>query len=144
MAQLPPVKNFVVQDFASSTTIPDFASKLFYPLNLFLNAVYTALTNGLTLGQNTLGQITSNASITANSSGIATTTINWGFSQNPPIGVVIMSCTQSSLPVTTPLLSWSYSAGVITVTMQFVTVTSGTLKASGAGTYAMTFWSVGG
>lgn len=140
MAILPPIKRFILEDYGGIKDIPAFCSKFFYPLNLFLNATYSALNNGLTLTQNTIGLVTSQSSITANSSGIATTTINWPYPQSPPSGVAILGCTLSSLAATYPLISWAYNAGVVTVTMQFVQVTSGAIVTAGAGSYNITFW----
>ena len=144
MANLPPLKRFVQDDFQGITTISAFCGKLFYPLNLFLNATYAALNNGLTIQANSIGMISQATSITSNSSGIATTTINWAYPQSPPVGVVVMNCTQSSVPTTLPLMSWSYSAGVITVTLQFTQISSGAVVANTAQTYNLTFWVSGG
>lgn len=144
MATLPPVKRFTLDDYSGIKDISAFAAKLFYPLNLFLTATYSALNNGLTLNANTIGMVTSNSSITSNSAGIATTTVNWGFPQSPPQGVAVINCTISSVGALSPLVSWSYSAGVVTITMQFVVMSSGAVVAAGAQTYSCSFWITGG
>lgn len=143
MANLPPIKRFLTDDFAGLTTIPAFAAKLFYPLNLFLNAVYSALNNGLTLNSNMAALVTSQ-SVTASSTGIATTTINWPFPQMPPVGVVILSTTLSSVAATQPQIAWSYGAGVIQITLQFTKITAGAVVQAGAGTYSVGFWATAG
>lgn len=144
MASLPPIKRFIADDFAGVTTFPAFCQKLFYPLNLFLNATYSALNSGLTIEQNTLGLINESTSITSNSSGIATTTINWPYTQTAPIGVVVMDCTNNGTSTNYPFVSWSYSAGVVSISMQFFTITSGAFVTAPTGTYNITFWVSGG
>lgn len=144
MARLPPIKRFVLDDFNGIKEVGAFAAKLFYPLNLFLNAVYSALNNGLTISANTIGSVVVQTNITSNSSGIATTTLNWAFPQSPPQGVFVMACTQSSLPVTAPLISWSYGSGVVSISMQFVSVSSGAIVSASSNTYSLTFWVSGG
>jgi hypothetical protein len=144
MAVLPPIKRFVLDDFAGIKDVSAFASKLFYPLNRFLNAVYSGLNNGLTLNQNTIGLVTTQTSVSSNSSGVATTTLNWTYPQSPPLGVVVMACNQSSISMPFPIVTWGYNAGVVSIQMQFVQVTSGALVTAPAGTYAVTFWVSGG
>ncbi len=144
MAILPPIKRFVLDDFSGIKDISAFAAKLFYPLNLFLSATYSALNNGLTLNANTIGMVSTQGAITSSSAGIATTTINWGYPQSPPTGVAVMSCSVSSIPALSPLVSWSYSAGVVSITMQFVAASSGAIVQAGAQTYSCTFWVSGG
>ena len=144
MAVLPPIKRFVQDDFNGISTISAFTAKLFYPLNLFLNAVYSALNNGLTLSQNTIGAVKTATSITANSSGIATTTVNWPFPQSPPTGVAVLNCLTGTTQQTYPLISWAYSSGVVTLSMQFVMVTAGAVVVAPSGTYNVTFWISGG
>lgn len=147
MAQLPPIKRFIQDDYAGLTAIPAFAGKLFYPLNLFLNAVYSALNNGLTLNSNTIGIVATQTSISTSSTGTASTTVNWPYLQSPPGGVVVMNCSLAGTSSTYPLISWSYAGGVVTISMQFVTVSAGALVQSGASNpnfYSITFWVSGG
>lgn len=140
MALLPPIKRFVQDDFNGIKEVAAFAGKLFYPLNLFLNAVYAALNNGLTLAQNTIGVVSVQGNITSNANGVATTTINWPFLQTPPKGVVVMSCTISTVGTYAPLISWSYSSGVVSISMQFVTASGGSMVVAAPNTYAVSFW----
>lgn len=144
MAKLPPVKRFLTEDYASAKDIPGFCSRFFYPLNLFLNATYTALQSGLTLGQNLIAVVSQNVSVTCNASGVGTTTINWTFPQTPPVGVTILSCTLAGVAANAPLISWSYSGGVISITLQFISITAGNLVTAPAGTYTLSFWATGG
>lgn len=144
MARLPPIKRFILDDFSGITQIPAFCGKLFYPLNLFLNAVYSALANGLTLNANTVGVVSAQTAITSSAAGVATTTINWPYPQSPPVGLSVMSCSVSSVPALSPLFSWSYSAGVVTIVLQFVAVSSGAIVADTSKTYSLTVWITGG
>lgn len=144
MASLPPVRNFIQDDYSGITTIPSFAGKLFYPLNLFLNAVYRALNNGLTLTANTIGLVSTQTSITSSSTGVATTTINWPYPQTPPTGLAVLSCYIGTAATTYPAISWSYRSGVITINMQFFKVSGSALVTDTAKTYSLTFWSSGG
>ena len=57
MSALPPIKRFVLEDFAGVKEIPDFCSKFFYPLNLFLTSTYSALNNGVTIAANTTNKL---------------------------------------------------------------------------------------
>jgi len=144
MSVLPPIKRFTLEDYSTVTTIPAFCAKLFYPLNLFMNATYSALNNGLTIQSNMIGQIAQVSSITSNSSGIATTTVNWNYPQTPPIGVVVMNCTVSGQGVMFPLTTWNYNAGVVKVSFQFVTITTGAVVTDTAKTYNLTLLVSGG
>jgi hypothetical protein len=144
MSTLPPIKRFTQDDYNGIKDISAFCSKLFYPLNLFLNAVYTSLNNGLTLSQNTIGSVTTQTTITSDSTGKATTTINWTYLQSPPQGIAILACLSASVPQTIPLYSWSYNSGVITISMQFVKVSSGAIVQASSATYSVTFWATGG
>jgi hypothetical protein len=144
MATLPPVKRFVLDDYNGITTVSAFCSKFFYPMNLFLNAVYSALSSGLTIQQNMIGIVNASTNISSNSSGVATTTINWPDTQSPPQGVAVIACTQSSSATMYPLVSWSYAAGVVSISMQFVKVSSGAIVSAAASSYSVTFWVTGG
>jgi negative regulator of sigma E activity len=144
MAILPPVRRFILDDYQGISTIPSFCTKFFYPLNLFLSSTYSALNNGLTLQSNTVGLVANINPVTSSSTGTATTTVNWTYPQTPPQGVVVMNCTLNGTGVTAPLISWSYSSGVITISMQFVKVSSGAIVQAQAATYAVTFWVSGG
>lgn len=144
MAKLPPIKRFIQDDFTGISEISTFAGKLFYPLNLFLNAVYSALNSGLTLNDNTIGLVTQSSNITSDANGLAVTTINWPYPQSPPQGVVVMNCAISTDPAKFPILSWSYASGVVRVSMQFVTMSSGAVVAAATNTYNLTFWVSGG
>lgn len=148
MATLPPVKRFILDDFQGVTTISAFAAKLFYPLNLFLTATYSALANGLTLNANTIGMVTTQSSITSSSAGVATTTINWPYPQSPPTGLAVLSCLVNATPALSPLVSWSYNAGVVSVALQFLAVGSisstAAIVPAASQTYSLTFWVSGG
>lgn len=144
MAVLPPIKRFIQDDYQGVKTIQDFTGKLFYPLNLFLNAVYSALNNGLTINANSIGSVTIQAAITTSSTGTATTTINWPYPQSPPLGLMIINCSVSTVANTIPLYSWSYSSGVISVSMQFTKITAGAVVTDTEKTYSVTFYATGG
>jgi len=140
MAALPPIKRFVQEDFNGLNTISAFASKLFYPLNRFLNAVYSALNHGLTLNQNTIGMVLNQPNVKADANGVVTTTINWPYLQSPPQGVVVLNCSVNGAGVLLPLHSWSYASGVVSISMQFIKSSAGSIVISASQTYSVTFW----
>ena len=144
MSALPPIKRFVLEDFAGVKEIPDFCSKFFYPLNLFLTSTYSALNNGVTIAANTLGVLTSPIAVTSDANGQATTTVNWKYPQSPPRGVVVMSCTLAGVSTLIPHHSWTYASGVVTVSMQFVKLSGGAMVASPSQTLSVTLWVNGG
>lgn len=144
MATLPPVKRFTSEDYAGTSSVTAFVEKFFYPLNLFLNSVYTALSNGLTLSANTTAVVKS-LKVTTASTGIATTSINWPYPQTPPVGLAVLGCmTTTGISAGYPIPTWSYNAGVISISLQFVTVTAGDVVAGGADSYNVVFWASAG
>lgn len=54
MASLPPVRRITKEDLRDA---PDWITHLLYPLNTFMEAVYSALDANLTLGENVAGAI---------------------------------------------------------------------------------------
>ena len=131
MAQLPPIKRFVIEDYPSQST---WIGALLYPLNLLLNSVYSNLNNGLTVSQNMLAQINT---VTVNGSSPSTSFL-WKFSSNP-VGISVINVVQTSTPVvalTAPVFcQFSYNAGVISVTV---------IGLPTSGTYNVTFQVLGG
>lgn len=53
MAQLPPIKRIVKEDFSDQP----WAEKLLWPINRFMESVFGALDKGLTLGENLSAEI---------------------------------------------------------------------------------------
>lgn len=113
MGMLPSIKRFLTEDF------PDQASwigTLFYPLNEFLQTVYSNLNNGLTLSQNMLAQV-----VTLPIKGSSpTTSFSWNFSKSGnPIGVTVVNALNTNGSGSGVLgavsCQWSYSAGVISI-----------------------------
>ena len=119
MASLPVIKQLQVESFPSQTS---WIGNLIYPLNLLFSTVYTNLNNGITLNQNTLGTVKQSVSVTTSASGIATTSFTWPFPKTNPVGVSIISCTSGGTAAYAPLMSWSYSSGTISVSLQFLTM----------------------
>ena len=150
MATLPPIKRFLAEDFPTQTS---WIGKLFYPLNLFLNATYSALNNGLTINQNTVGLVANLSSLVANSSGQLTTTIKWPYTQSPPKGVAILSCTQNggTTAANYPIINWTYNSGIVTINLTFLALANVTISGSPyvvytpvASNFAVTVWISGG
>lgn len=127
MGALPTIKQLLIDDFPTESK---WISKLLYPLNQFFNTVYQNLNNGLTFAQNMLSQIN-----TLSVSGASpTTSFQYNFkSQGNPAGVWIGAI--SPTPSAAYSMSWSYSAGTITVTVQGLSAT---------GSYSITFFTSGG
>ena len=131
MASLPQLKRFLQEDFPDQPWI----GKLFYPLNLFMNAVYSALNNSLTFQDNLLSQI---KTLSVNGSS-PTVQFTWKFSTNP-VGVLILRAldSSSSPTVVTSAVTcdWSFSSGVVTIN-NITGLTAGK-------TYSVTFLVIGG
>lgn len=132
MALLPQLKRFLNEDFPDA---PAWLSRLLSPLNLFMNSMYAALNNGLTLQDNFLGQI--NTMAVSGSS--PTTQYLWKYQSNP-VGVLIINTidTSSSPAVITSAVTcdWSYSSGVITI--------NNITNLDSLRTYSVTFLTIGG
>jgi|ERR1019366_4289642 hypothetical protein len=129
MGALPTIKKFLTDDFPGQAS---WIGNLLYPLNLLLNTVYSNLNNGLTFSQNLLGQVNSLSVTGAN----PTTTFNYKFSgQGSPAAVWIGAISGSPALTAAVSISWSYSAGTVSVTVQ------GLPK---SGTYNITFLTSGG
>lgn len=144
MALLPPIKRFTMDDFASQKS---WIGALFYPLNLFLNATYSALNNGLTVNQNTIGlvKVIPGVQLSGTTTLSGKTTINWPYFQSPPVGVIAM---QNILvgtgggPVVCPSIVWGYSSGVITINLSNQPNPTGSSQTTQS--YNITFWVCGG
>lgn len=112
MGLLPPIKRFLTEDFPEQAS---WIGTLLYPLNQFLNTVYSNLNNGITLAQNMFAQI---ATLPIKGSS-PTTSFTWKFqTAGSPIGVSVInvslsSGTGSALGAVT--CQWSYSAGIISI-----------------------------
>jgi hypothetical protein len=138
MSALPPLKRFSAEDYADA---PGWVSKFFYPLNLFLSSVYTALNNGLTFKENILSQVkVVSTDGTAPASGKPKLQFPWSFPAVKPIGCLIISATDTSSspsPITTALgIDWSYSQGFINI--------NNIAGLDAAKTYSLTFLVIGG
>lgn len=128
MGALPSIKRFLVDDYP--TDIQKWIGTLLYPLNLLMNTIFQNLTNGITFSQNMLAQINTLSVSGAN----PTTSFQYNFkSQGNPVAVWIGSI--SPAPTAAYSMSWSYSAGTITVTIQGLPKT---------GSYSTTFITSGG
>lgn len=110
MASLPIIRRFLTEDFPSQAS---WIGQLFYPLNLLLNTIYSALSNGLTIGQNMLAQ-TASFSISASS---PTVSFPYKFSPQLPLAVTVSAATGASQAAAIGC-TWAYSGGTITVTVQ--------------------------
>ena len=134
MAQLPPIKRFLIDDFPSEAS---WIGTLLYPLNLLLNTIYANLNNGLTIQQNMQAQINTLSVTGAN----PTTSYQWKFSSiGAPLGVTIVNSVQTNSPIT-PIVNavtcqWSYSAGTVTI--------SNVTGLTNSNTYNVTFITWGG
>lgn len=121
MATLPTIKRFLTEDFPGQA---NWIGGLFYPLNLLLNTIYSALNNGLTLSQNIMTQVKT-LSVSGSSPSVS---FPYSYTPNSPIGVSIISVVQtSSASVTQGAVSciWTFSSGTITINVQGL-VTSAT------------------
>lgn len=131
MALLPPLKRFLQEDFTDQPWI----SRLLTPLNLFLTTVYSSLNNGLTINENTLGQI---KTISVNGA-TPTAQFRWNF-QTKPVGVLVISTVQSSgaASVITNAVTcdWSFSQGLVNI--------NNVTGLDVAKTYYITFYVIGG
>lgn len=134
MGALPTIKRFLAEDFPSESS---WISTLLYPLNLLLNTLYSNLNNGLTFQQNILSQVKTLSIIGS----APTTTFNWGFQNvQAPIGLIVLQCLQTDAPaavITAAVsVSWSYSAGVISI--------DNVAGLNSSHTYSVTFLVIGG
>lgn len=131
MALLPAIKRFLTEDFPEQK---DWIGKLFYPLNLILTTLSSALSNGITLGENVFSQVTTQ-SVTGAS---PTVSFLYKFSPRIPIGVTIFSIVQSNtaaVVVAATSCTWTISSGMIMVSVQGL---------DAAGVYNITFTVWGG
>lgn len=149
MAQLPVVQNLQTQDFPTQQS---WISPLIYILNLVFGNIYAALSNGLTIAQNSVAQI-STVSISAVSAAYyaappttyarETTSqvirIPWKF-KSRPVGCVVINLidiTSAPVPVTSAVsIDWTYSGSNVVIN----SITGlNALK-----TYSCTFYVIGG
>ncbi len=109
--KLPPIKLLMQEDFPGVTWI----TKLLYPLNLFMTTVYSGFNNGLTRADNMIAMF---KTITIAGS-TPTTSFQWPFQTNP-VSCTIAKITKSDgtnvVFTSAVYASWSYSAGVISIT----------------------------
>lgn len=132
MSKLPAIKRFTREDYQGA---PDWLDKLFYTLNLFMTSVYSALNQGLTVEENSLGMVK-----TMSISGAApSTSFRWNF-LNKPMGLIVVNVYQTdgvAAPITNAVYAdWSYSQNVITV--------NNITGLNAAHTYSVTFMVFGG
>ena len=144
MAILSVVKRLVVEDFASTKSFVDYSNRLFYVINNFFGSVSSALNNGLTINDNMVGQVTSVLTTVTDATGSATITIKWPYSSKPPVGCLINNCTINGNAAYYPLMSWSYSSGIVTVNMTFLSNSKGTFTPITGQKFSVTFWVSGG
>lgn len=132
MANLPVIKRFLVDDFPGEQS---WIGNLFYPLNLLLNTIYSALSNGLTLAQNSLAQIKT-LPVSGNNPVVS---FPYAFSPATPIGILVLNVSQTNsplVPLTTAVgCTWTYVSGILAVTVQGL---------QAGQTYNVTFYVVGG
>jgi hypothetical protein len=129
MAALPTIKRFDLSDYPTQAS---WISNLLYPLNLLLTTIYAALNNGITFGQNMLGQINT-LSVKASA---PTTTFLYKFSGQGAPQAVFVGNVQGGTPSGAVTCTWSYNSGTITITNVTGLGTSGT--------YNITFVVIGG
>lgn len=115
MASLPKIRRIMREDFRDA---PEWLDRLLYPINLFLDSVYTALNRNLTFGENVRAQVKT-IQITAG----ATAEDN-SFSFTATIaqvqGVILLSAVQQSAtytPIGDPISisSWRFSNGMVLI-----------------------------
>lgn len=115
MAKLSPVKRFSIEDFPSQS---DWIGTLFFPLNLFLTNIYSALNNDITLGENIRSQVTT-LKVKGSS---PSTNFPYKFSPNLPLGVSVINTVQTNTPAVSLTgavgATFTFSKGVVTVTVQ--------------------------
>lgn len=132
MAQLPVIKRFSTEDFPGQK---DWIGTLFYPLNLILTTLYSALNNGLTISQNLQAQTVA-LSVAGSSPSVS---FPYKYSPAIPLGVSVVSVVQTNTPAVNLTAAvgclWTYSSGVVTVTCQGLDASS---------TYNVTFVVWGG
>jgi len=110
MGALPAIKRFLTEDYPTEAS---WIGTLLYPLNLLLTTIYSNLNNGLTISQNMQAQVVSSISVSGQS---ASTSFAWNYSKlGAPIGVQLVQCLQGSTPIPIPQITWSYSAGTISI-----------------------------
>lgn len=113
MASLPSIRRIMREDFPEA---PQWLERLIFPLNLFLDSVYTALNRNLTFGENVRAQIKS-IQITAGAAAI-NNTIAFTASISPVQGVLLLGAVQQGatytpLTVAPTVASWRASNGMI-------------------------------
>lgn len=115
MAQLPVIKRFLTEDFPDQKS---WIGGLFYPLNLLLNTIYSALSNGITLSQNMQAQVKTVPVTGLN----ASVTFPYQYSPASPIGCSVINVVQTNSPAVTLRSAvgclWTYSNGLVTATVQ--------------------------
>lgn len=143
MAKLPPIKRFTQDDFPNQKS---WIGSLLYPLNLFLNATYAALNNGLTINQNMIGLTkVSIVNLSGTTTLTGTTSIVWPYLQTPPVGVLAINCIQlgnnGGSVILPSITGWTYDSGVVTIPLSTPNPTGSSQTNL---TYNITFWICGG
>jgi hypothetical protein len=119
MAKLPSIKRIVKEDIQDA---PEWIDQLISPLNTFMEEVYFALDNQLSIGDNIRGSLTKITVRTLSTYGNTPVTDNWEVVNiNNPIGVrpQIVSVGQVTdlntfLPVIDPVgVAWDFLNGII-------------------------------
>ncbi len=115
MATLPIIRRFLTEDFPDQAA---WIGKLFYPLNLLLNTIYSALSNGLTVQANMLAQVKT-LPVTGNSPVV---TFPYQFAPATPIGILVLNVSQTNTPAVALTAAvgctWTLTSGLLTVTLQ--------------------------
>ena len=128
MASLPVVKSLQAQDFPTQQS---WISPLLYTLNLVFGSLYSALNNGLTIGANSLAQLSTVAISKVNSAYYAAgptayatpattqaVTIPWKF-KSRVVGCYIVSLVDTSASPRPVILAvscdWTYTPGTVTI-----------------------------
>jgi hypothetical protein len=115
MASLPVIKRFLTEDFPTQSS---WIGGLFYPLNLLLNTIYSALSNGITLAQNVQAQVKT-LSVSGSS---PTVSFPYQFAPASPIGISVINAAQTNSPAVALSgavgCTWTLNSGVLTVAVQ--------------------------
>lgn len=122
MASLPPVRRITKEDLRDA---PDWINNLLYPLNTFMEAVYSALDANLTLGDNVAGAV-STISFTTRTDYLTASPLTDGFVtqnvSNPlkykPRAVIVGQVieTEKFKTITDPVnIHWDYLNGSIRI-----------------------------
>lgn len=104
MAKLPPISRLVTEDFADQKS---WIGKLLQPVNQFMESVFAALNQGLTIKDNTTGDI-----LTAELDGTLPLKLSWSGKSKPTVVLVgdIYRSDGSTVTLTAAVgIKWSFN-----------------------------------